>query len=177
MGNAKLKVVLTAILLVFAIVPSLIAGVVGTFSVINYEAKAKTNTLEVVSRSKSVALDQLFTFYTGNVSAIAKSEIAIKAAEDGDGTADSLLSSMTNASADIVDTLIINLNGDILASAKGNSTVKFEHFSADGMLPVSGILNWTAYGMDAFYVSKEIYSEPDAKTGKLGYVCSVISVA
>ncbi len=177
MSNAKLKVVLTAILLVFAIVPALIVGTVGTFSIIGYETSAKEDTLAVVSKSKSVALDNLFNQYIGNVNAIAKSELAITAADKGDGTADSLLKAMTKSNKDIVDMLIINLNGDIIASAKGNSALKFDHFSDDGMLPVSGILNWASYNTDAFYVSKEIYTDPDAKTGKLGYACAVVSVA
>ncbi|MBQ9947525.1 MAG: diguanylate cyclase [Oscillospiraceae bacterium] len=177
MNNAKLKVVLTAILLVFAIVPSVIAGVVGTFSVMGYETAAKEDTLEVVSRSKSVALDQLFTHYTGMVNTAAKSELVIRAADSKDGGADALLESMTKADTDIIDALIINLNGDIVASAKGNESVKFGHFDADGLLPVSGILNWQSYdGASAFYVSKEIYDDADAKTGKLGYMCTVISV-
>ncbi len=177
MSNAKLKVVLTAILLVFAIVPSLIAGMVGTFSIIGYETNAKEDTLAVVSKSKSVALDNLFNQYIGNVSAVAKSEIAIKAADNGDDSANSLLKAMTKSGSDIIDMLIINLNGDIIASAKGNSALKFDHFNTDGMLPVSGVLNWASYNTDAFYVSKEIYSDPDAKTGKLGYACAVVSVA
>lgn len=177
MSNAKLKTVLTAILLVFAIVPALIAGAVGTFSIIGYESDTKENTLSVVSKSKSVALDHLFNQYIGNVNAVAKSELAIKAAENADGTADSILKAMTKSSSDIIDMLIINQNGDIIASAKGNSALKFDHFNTDGMLPVSGILNWASYNTDAFYVSREIYSDPDAKTGKLGYVCAVVSVA
>ncbi|MBQ4165559.1 MAG: hypothetical protein IJD85_04470, partial [Oscillospiraceae bacterium] len=61
MNNAKLKVVLTTILLVFAIVPALIVGVVGTLSISGYESYIKTDTLSAVAKSKSVALDQLFS--------------------------------------------------------------------------------------------------------------------
>ena len=37
MGNLKLKIVLTAVMLVFAIVPAVIVGAIGTFSVMGYE--------------------------------------------------------------------------------------------------------------------------------------------
>ncbi len=175
MANAKLKVVLTAILLVFAIVPALIVGVVGTFSIIGYESSAKTDTLAVVARSKSVALDQLFSYYTANVSTIAKSEFTIDAVKDGDKDIP-VLDAFADADADIIDILAINLEGDIIASANGNSALKFDHFD-DNLSPVSGILKWESYGnADAFYVAKEIYENANAMTGKLGYAVAVISV-
>lgn len=41
MGNLKLKIVLTAVMLVFAIVPAVIVGAIGTFSVMGYERSAR----------------------------------------------------------------------------------------------------------------------------------------
>ncbi len=174
MNNAKLKVVLTAILLVFAIVPALIVGVVGTFSLSGYEASAKTDTLTAVSKSKSVALDQLFSYYTGTVGTLSKSEIIIEAATGDGSKAASALKSAVKADADFIDVLIVDIEGDIVASANGNTGLKFEHFSETGLSTVSGILTWNNYnGVDAFYVAKEIYEE----TAKRGYAVAIISVA
>ena len=52
MGNLKLKIVLTAVMLVFAIVPAVIVGAIGTFSVMGYERSAKENTLQQVGESE-----------------------------------------------------------------------------------------------------------------------------
>ncbi len=176
MSNAKLKHVLTIILLVFAILPSLIVGIVGTFSVIGYESDAKTNTLQVVSRSKSVALDHLFSHYTGTVNSLAKSEIIIDAAK-GNADADSVLKSYAAANTDILDLMIIGINGNITASSTGNIDRTFDHYS-ETLSTVSGILKWSSYGnVDAFYVSKDIYEDADNSVGKVGHVVAVISVA
>ncbi len=175
MSNAKLKHVLTIILLVFAILPSLIVGIVGTFSVIGYESDAKTDTLQVVSRSKSVALDHLFSHYMGTVNSLAKSEIIIDAAK-GSTDADSVLASYAAADADILDLMIIGINGNITASSTGNLDRTFEHYS-DTLFSVSGILKWGSYGnVDAFYVSKDIYEDADNSVNKVGHMVAVISV-
>ncbi len=174
MSNAKLKFVLTIILLVFAILPSLIVGVVGTFSMIGYESDAKIDTLEVVSQSKSVALDHLFSSYTGTVNSLAKSEIVIDAAK-GSADAESVLTAYANANSDFLDLMIVELDGGVSVSAKGK-TGTFDHYS-DTLSPVSGILKWSSYGnVDGFYVSKEIYEDAANSVGKVGYVVAVISL-
>lgn len=174
MNNAKLKVVLTAILLVFAIVPALIVGLVGTFSLAGYEASAKTDTLTAVAKSKSVALDQLFSYYTGTVGMLSKSEIIIDAAAGDGSKAASALKSVVKADADFIDVMIVDVEGDIVTSANGNTGLKFEHFSDTGLSTVSGILTWNNYnGVDAFYVAKDIYED----TAKRGYAVAIVSVA
>ncbi len=174
MNNAKLKVVLTAILLVFAIVPALIVGVVGTFSIAGYESSAKTDTLSAVSKSKSVALDQLFSYYTGTVGMLSKSEVIIDTAKGDASKAASVLQSTVKADTDFIDVMIVDVDGDIIASANGNTGLKFEHFSETGLSTVSGILTWNNYSnTDAFYVAKDIYED----TVKRGYVVAIISVA
>ena len=175
MGNAKLKVVLTIIMLVFAILPALIVGVVGTISTIGYESNAKTDTLQAVSRSKSVALDHLFSGYTGTVTSLAKSEFVIDAA-NGKGDIGTVIKAYADANSDYIDILILGKNGDIIASAAGKTNSKFDHYS-DALSPVSNILKWSSYGnVDAFYVSKEIYEDPIGGVGSLGHVVAVVSI-
>ncbi len=176
MSNAKLKVVLTTILLIFAIVPALIIGAVGTVSLIGYQSNTQEDTLKVVSKSKSIALDQLFTHYIGNVNMLASSEMLISAVSDGKD-AQGILSAVANANADIIDILVVDTDGDILASASGSSVLKFEHFNDSALSPVSGIFSWDSYeSTQAFYVSKEMFKNPAALTGSMGYVCAVVSV-
>ncbi len=172
MNNAKLKVVLTAILLVFAIVPALVVGAVGTFSFLGHEASVKTDTLTAVSKSKSVALDQLFSYYTSTVSTLAKTEVVIDAAKDGTDAA-SVLKSVVETDKDFIDVMIVDVDGDIIASANGNTGLKFEHFSDTGLATVSGALTWNNYGgADAFYVAKDVYDN----TAKCGYTIAVVSL-
>ena len=177
MNNAKLKVVLTTILLVFAIVPALIVGVVGTLSISGYESYIKTDTLSAVAKSKSVALDQLFSYYTGMVGTLSKSEVLIDAATNSNDIAASVLKSVVDSDKDFLDMLIVDVDGDILASAKGSTGLKFEHFSDDGLATVSGILTWEKYGSaNAFYIAKDIYQD-GAGSNKCGYAVGIISVA
>ena len=51
MGKLKMKIELTAVMLVFAIVPAVIVGAIGTFSGMGYERSAKENTLQQVGES------------------------------------------------------------------------------------------------------------------------------
>ncbi|MGN1118744.1 MAG: diguanylate cyclase domain-containing protein, partial [Oscillospiraceae bacterium] len=178
MSNAKLRSVLTIILIIFAVLPTLIVGLVGTFQIIGYENKAKNNTLEVVSLSKSSAVDELFSTYVADVSALSKTDAVVKAAKGGND-ADSVIKAFTNKSTDILDTLILDASGKVMATVNGSKGSSFEHFNSDGMDAVSTVLSWENYGKtDALYVSREIYAEPETKTGgKVGYAVMVISLA
>ena len=178
MGNAKLKVVLTVIMLAFAIIPALVVGTVGTFSVMGFENSAKMDTLSTVSLSKSAAIEELFSGYVADITALSKMEVAVEAAGGGDD-ADGIISAMAANNPDYIDVLIIDAKGTVLTSAKGISGGNFEHFNADGMPAVSDVKTWENYNKaDALFISKEIYADPDAKTGgKLGYACAVVSLA
>ncbi len=179
MSNAKLKVVLLVVLLVFAILPTVIVGTVGTFSIIGYENDVKGDTLKTVSKSKSIALDQLFTHYVGNVSMLASSDVLIDAVDSSidEDTAESILAAVANANPDLLDVIVINSSGTVVASAKGtNEGGTFEHFD-ETLSPVSGIRTWSSYdNAQAFYVSKEIFENPTGLTGSLGHVCAIVSV-
>lgn len=178
MSNAKLKAALTGILLFFAIIPALIVGTVGTFSIIGYENDVKTDTLKRVSLSKSSAVGQLFTGYIADVSLLSKTDAVINAAKDGSDAADSIISTFAEADDDIIDILIVNESGNILASVNGSIGGSFEHFEQEGMPAVSTVKTWESYKTDAFFISRPIYADPDTKTGgELGYVCTVISLA
>lgn len=178
MSNFKLKYVLTAIMLVFAILPAAIVGVIGTFSVIGYERSAKENTLQQVAESKSAGIKQVFKSYSSIVGAIAKSEAAIDSAY-GMGSAANMMSAAVNSDADILDMLLLDENGTVIEAVNGNAGGVFENLPMNdqgviNMPSVSEVLTWTSYG-DAVFVSSAIPS--DTASGEAGYVVAIVSVA
>ncbi len=176
-SNAKLKVVMTTILVMFAVIPAVIIGIVGTFAISGFEGNAKRDTLSTVSLSKSSALELLFEDYIATTTSLAKMDVVVGTADLGGDTANSTLKAYANSDKDIIDILIIDDNGTVVASASGSSSGSFEHFNAENMPQVSTVMTWESYKTDAFFISKEIYEDPDNKTGaKLGYVCTVVSI-
>ncbi len=178
MSNFKLKYVLTAIMLVFAILPAAIVGAIGTFSVMGYERSAKENTLQQVAESKSAGIKQVFKSYSSVVGAIAKSEAAIDSAY-GMGSAGNMMSAAVNSDADILDMLLLDENGTVIEAVNGNAGGVFENLPMNdqgviNMPSVSEVLTWTNYG-DAVFVSSAIPSE--TASGEAGYVVAIVSVA
>lgn len=176
MRKSTLKFALIGILLVFAIAPVLILGVVGTFSIIGYSNDVRMNELSTVSLSKAGAVETIMSGYIADATALSKMDTVVQNAKNNDRVALDTINSFTDNKADIYDTLIVDTNGNVLISSKNIEQGSFEHFNADGMPVVSGLVSWEKYGFDAMYVCREIYANPDNKTGgKLGYVCLIIS--
>lgn len=177
MGNFKLKIVLTVIMLVFSIIPAAIVGAIGTFSITSYETAVKDNTLQHVSESKSAAVKQLFNGYLTVVKAAAKSGSAMDSVQ-GTGSSSGLLAAAVNANPDFLDMMILDAGGTIIEAV--NSTVGgvFENLPMNdqgviNMPVVSEMLTWTSYG-DAVFVADPILSE--TATGEAGYVVAIVSV-
>lgn len=176
MGNLKLKIVLTAVMLVFAIVPEVIVGAIGTFSVMGYERSAKDNTLQQVGESKSAGIKQAFKSYSSIVGAIAKSEAAVDVAH-GMGSADAELEAAVAADPDILDMMILDDSGTVIEAVNGSEGGVFENLPMNdqgviNMPSVSEMLNWTSYG-DAIFVADPIPS--DNASGEAGYVVAIVS--
>lgn len=176
MGNLKLKIVLTAVMLVFAIVPAVIVGAIGTFSVMGYERSAKENTLQQVGESKSAGIKQAFKSYSSIVGAIAKSEAAVDVAH-GMGSADAELEAAVAADPDILDMVILDDSGTVIEAVNGSEGGVFENLPMNdqgviNMPSVSEMLNWTSYG-DAIFVADPIPS--DNASGEAGYVVAIVS--
>ena len=176
MGNLKLKIVLTAVMLVFAIVPAVIVGAIGTFSVMGYERSAKDNALQQVGESKSAGIKQAFKSYSSIVGAIAKSEAAVDVAH-GMGSADAELEAAVAADPDILDMMILDDSGTVIEAVNGSEGGVFENLPMNdqgviNMPSVSEMLNWTSYG-DAIFVAGPIPS--DNASGEAGYVVAIVS--
>ena len=177
MGNFRLKYVLTAIMLVFAILPATLIGVIGTFTVMEYDKAAKANTLQQVAESKSAGIKQVFRGYSSIVGAIAKSEAAIDSAY-GNGSALSMMSAAVNSDDDILDMLLLDEKGTVVEAVNGSAGGVFENLPMNdqgviNMPSVSEVLTWTGYG-DAIFVSSAIPS--DTASGEAGYVVAIVSV-
>lgn len=176
MRKSTLKFALIGILLIFAILPILILGVVGTFSINGYSNNVRMNELSTVSLSKAGAVETIMSGYIADATALSKMDTVVASAKNNDNTALDTLNVFTENNADIHDALIVDTNGNVLVSSKNVEQGSFEHFNADGMPVVSNLVSWEKYGFDAMYVCREIYANPDNKTGgKLGYVCLIIS--
>ncbi|MDE6726636.1 MAG: diguanylate cyclase [Oscillospiraceae bacterium] len=176
MKKSSLKFALIGVLIVFAIVPVLILGVVGTFSIIGYTNNVRMGELSDVSLSKAGMVNTIFEGYQSGATALAKMNSVVSSAKNSNSDGLNELKAVSEKNSDIYDALILDSNGAVVASSLNKQTGTFENFNAENMPAVSGVLPWEKYGFDAFFVSHEIYADPDNKTGGLlGYVCLVIS--
>ncbi len=175
--KSNLKYVLTAVLISFALIPAIILGVVGTFAVISYAGSVKRGELSAVSMSKSGSLETLFNGYMSDTEALSKLDACVSAAKGTADDAKEILTSYVGSHSDVLDAMIINDKGNVVASAGGGEGSAFEHYSESGLVGISDLLSWEKYQQDGFYISREIYADPDNKTGgKLGYACVVVSL-
>ena len=176
MKKSTLKFGLIGILLIFAVVPTLLLGAVGTWATLNYGRQVGENELAAVSLSKSGSLDALFTRYINAAAALAKVPAVVDTAQKNNGAASNELAAYTNGDSDILDTLIVDKSGNVLLATKAD-TGKFENYvDGSSLLSVSGLLTWEKYApdnTDAFYVSRPI---KDSAGTDVGYVVLVISV-
>lgn len=179
MKKSSMKFGLILVLIVFAIVPVLILGVVGTFTIVSYTDNTRLGELSDVSLSKAGMVHTVFEGYQAQATALSKMSTVISSAKGSNQVGAPDIKALADNNPDIYDALVINAQGKVITSSQGkqdNGT--FENFDAENMPAVSGIVSWQKYGdlTDAFFVSHEIYANPDDKTGGLlGYVCFIIS--
>ena len=176
MKKSSMKFGLVGVLIVFAIIPVLVLGVVGTFSIMDYTNDVRMGELTDVSLTKSGIINTVFESYQSEATALSKMSNVVSSAKNGNSDGLNELKAVSDNSSDIYDALILDKNGSVVTSSKGVETGTFENFNADNMPVVSEILSWEKYGFNAFFVSHEIYADPDNKTGGLlGYVCLIVS--
>ena len=176
MKKSSLKFGLIGILVAFAIVPVLILGIVGTFSVINYSNDVRMSELSDVSLSKAGVVNTLFEGYQSTATALSKMDNVISSAQNKSYDGLYELKAAIDDNPDLYDALIIDNTGTVITSAMNKENGTFENFNADNMPAVSGILSWEKYDFNSMFISHVIYADPDNKTGGLlGYVCLVVS--
>lgn len=172
MRKSTLKLSLIGILLIFALVPTLIMGLVGTFTMINYSKAVRTNELTTVSLTKSGAIDALFTNYDNCVQTLARMPVVIETIEKKNNACETELRAFTDGEGDILDTLLIANDGTVVSSAM-KVQENFEHFDSSGLSPVSGLLFWDKYQKNAIYFSHAVKSTSGRN---VGYIVCVVDI-
>ncbi len=178
MKKSTLKFGLIGILLIFVIVPTLIAGVVGTLATVNYSKDVGTSELAAVSLSKSGSLDAVFSSYINSAKSLSTMSTVIESFEKNNGAGVTEMEAFTKGRDDIIDVLLVNKKGAVLSSYRKVQTGNFQHFDENGLSSVSGLLTWENYDsneQDAIYVSHKVKNY-DGKVD-LGYVVFIVSLS
>lgn len=178
MKKSTLKFGLIGILLIFVIVPTLIAGVVGTLITVNYSKDVGAGELAAVSLSKSGSLDAVFSSYINTAKSLSTMSTIIESFESNNGAGVTEMEAFTKGRNDIIDVLLVNKKGAVIASYRKVQTGNFQHFDENGLAAVSGLLTWENYNpdeQDAIYVSHKVKSYDDKID--LGYVVIIVSLA
>lgn len=177
MKKSTLKFGLIGVLIIFVIVPTLIVGIVGTMVTVNYSKSVGTDELSAVSLSKSGSLDAVFSSYINSAKSLSTMSTVIESFEKNNGAGVTEMEAFVQGRDDIIDVLLVNKKGSVLASYRKIQTGNFQHFDENGLSAVSGMLNWDNYDsdeQDAIYVSHKVKSY-DSKV-ELGYVVFIVSL-
>ncbi|MGN1111230.1 MAG: diguanylate cyclase domain-containing protein [Oscillospiraceae bacterium] len=178
MKKSTLKFGLVGVMLIFVIIPTLIAGVVGTLVTVNYSKGVSVSELSAVSLSKSGSLDAVFSGYINSAKSLSTMTAVIESFEKNNGAGAAELEAFVEGRSDIIDGLLVNKKGAVIASSRKVQTGNFQHFDENGLSSVSGLLTWENYEsseQDAIYVSHKVKSY-DGKID-LGYVVFIVSLS
>lgn len=169
MKKSTMKYGLIAVLVIFALVPAIILGVVGTLASNNYSSDVRQEEFNSITMSKAGTIGTVFSGYLGDAATLSGMSAVAEAAKSGESGADAIMKSFADSKTDIADALILNASGTVVSSAAGAVNGTFEHFDEISKSAVSTLLSWDKYQADGFFVSHEI------NDGSLvGYVCLVI---
>jgi len=178
MKKSTLKFGLIGVLLIFVIVPTLVAGVVGTLVTVDYSKDVGTSELSAVSLSKSGSLDAVFSSYINSAKSLSTMKTIIESFEKNNGAGVTEMEAFTKGRDDIIDVLLVNKKGAVISSFRKVQTGNFQHFDENGLSSVSGLLTWENYDsdeQDAIYVSHKVKSY-DGKVD-LGYIVFIVSLS
>lgn len=176
MKKSTLKFGLIGILLIFVVVPTLIAGVVGTLVTVNYSKNVAINELEAVSLSKSGSLDAVFSGYINTAKSLSAMSAIVDSFENNNDAGSAEMEAFAKGHDDIIDVLLVNKKGAVIGSQRKVQTDNFQHFDENGLSSVSGLLTWENYDaneQDAIYVSHKVKS---IEGSELGYVVFIVSL-
>ncbi len=178
MKKSTLKFGFIGVLIIFIIVPTLIVGIVGTMMTVNYSKNVGTDELAAVSLSKSGSLDAVFSSYVNSAKSLSTMTSVIETFEKNNGAGVTEMEAFVQGRSDIIDALLVNKKGTVIASYRKVQTGNFQHFDENGLSSVSPLLTWENYNsdeQDAIYVSHKVMSY-DGKVDN-GYVVFIVSLA
>ena len=170
MKKSTMKYGLIIVLVIFALVPAIILGVVGTMASSNFSNDVKNEEFNSVTLSKAGTVGTVFAGYLGDAITLSKLDAVASAAKSGGDGAKAIVKSYVESNPDVADALILNASGTVVCSASGADNSSFEHFDKISASEVSTLLSWDKYQTDGFFVSREINNGSVA-----GYVCIVVT--
>ncbi|MBP1562335.1 MAG: diguanylate cyclase [Oscillospiraceae bacterium] len=170
MKKSTMKYGLIIVLVIFALVPAIILGVVGTLAASGYSNDAKQEEFNTVTMSKAGTVGTVFSGYLGDAAMLSKLDEVVEAAKTGGDGASSVMKAYAQSNPDIADALVLNASGTVVTSAAGAVNGTFEHFDKISASEVSTLLSWDKYQTDGFFVSREINNG-----SVVGYVCLVVA--
>ena len=166
MKKSTMKYGLIIVLVIFALVPAIILGIVGTFASSGFSNDVKQEEFSTVTMSKAGTVGTVFAGYMSDASALSKLDEVAEAAKTGGDGAEKVMKAYAESNPDVADALVLNASGTVVTSAAGATNGIFENYS-ENMPAVSTLLWWDKYQADGFFVSKKIGDG-------LGYVCLVV---
>ena len=107
MKKSTLKFGLVGIMLIFVIIPTLIAGVVGTLVTVNYSKGVSVSELSAVSLSKSGSLDAVFSGYINSAKSLSTMSAVVESFEKNNGAGAAELEAFVEGRSDIIDGLLV----------------------------------------------------------------------
>ena len=170
MKKSTMKYGLIIVLVIFALVPAIILGVVGTMASSGFGNDVKQEEFNTVTISKAGTVGTVFEGYLGDATMLSKLDAVVEAAKTGGDGASSIMKSYAESNPDVADALVLNASGTVVTSAAGAVNGTFEHFDKISASEVSTLLSWDKYTSDGFFVSREINNG-----SVVGYVCLVIT--
>lgn len=172
MKKSTMKYGLIVVLVIFALVPAIILGVVGTMASSSFSNDVKLEEFNSVTMSKAGTVGTVFAGYLGDATMLSKLDAVVEAAKTGGDGASAIVKSYAESNPDVADALVLNASGTVVTSAAGAVNGTFEHFDKISASEVSTLLSWDKYQSDGFFVSREINNG-----SVVGYVCLVITPA
>lgn len=169
MKKSTMKYGLIVVLAIFALVPAIILGVVGTLSYSGFSNDVKQEEFNAVTMSKAGTVGTVFAGYLGDAAMLSKLDAVVEAAKTGGDGASAIMKNYAESNPDVADAIVLNSSGTVVTSAAGAVNGTFEHFDKISASEVSTLLSWDKYQSDGFFVSREINSG-----SVVGYVCLVI---
>ena len=170
MKKSTMKYGLIVVLVIFALVPAILLGIVGVLTANGFSNEVRQEEFETITMSKAGTIGTVFSGYIGDAATLSEISAVAEAAKTGGSSADEIIKSFAAGKTDVADALILNAEKTVVASAAGAVNGPFEHKDeVDSGSVVSTLLSWNEYKSDGFFVSREIN---DGTT--VGYVCLVI---
>lgn len=169
MKKSTMKYGLIVVLVVFALVPAILLGIVGVLTANGFSNDVRQEEFNTITMSKAGTVGTVFSGYLGDAATLSEMSAVAEAAKTGGSGADEIIKSFAASKPDVADALILNADGTVVTSAAGAVKGPFEHKDEISGSAVSTLLSWNEYKSDGFFVSREIN---DGTT--VGYVCLVI---